>query len=142
MTEEEKLIALKAMVGGSDSDEVLSTYLKLAGRKIINRAYPYDSSVTEVPAQYDTLQCEIAAYMLNKRGAEGQTSHSENGISRSYENADIPSSMLKVVTLKEIATDTKRQADKKEQTIVKVGNRTINDAVTTQKEANGFSFTE
>ena len=44
--------------------------------------------------------------------------------------------------LKEIATDTKRQADKKEQTIVKVGNRTINDAVTTQKEANGFSFTE
>ena len=48
MTEEEKLIALKAMVGGSDSDEVLSTYLKLAGRKIINRAYPYDSSATEV----------------------------------------------------------------------------------------------
>lgn len=45
-------------------------------------------------------------------------------------------------TLKEIATDTKRQADKKEQTIVKVGNRTINDAVTMQKEANGFSFTE
>lgn len=45
-------------------------------------------------------------------------------------------------TLKEIATDTKRQADKKEQTIVKVGNRAINDAVTTQKEANGFSFTE
>lgn len=45
-------------------------------------------------------------------------------------------------TLKEIATDTKRQADKKEQTIVKVGNRTINDAVTTQKEANGFSFIE
>lgn len=45
-------------------------------------------------------------------------------------------------TLKEIATDTKRQADKKEQTIVKVGNRTINDAITTQKEANGFSFTK
>lgn len=97
MTEEEKLIALKAMVGGSDTDEVLSTYLTLAGRKIINRAYPYDSSVTEVPAQYDTLQCEIAAYMLNKRGAEGQTSHSENGITRAYENADVPSSMLKEV---------------------------------------------
>ena len=35
--------------------------------------------------------------MLNKRGAEGQTSHSENGISRSYENADIPESMLKSI---------------------------------------------
>ena len=98
LNDEEKLIALKAMVGGSDTDDVLSTYLKLAGRKIIARAYPYDPSITEVPVQYDTLQCEIAAYMLNKRGAEGQTSHSENGISRSYENADIPASMIRVVT--------------------------------------------
>ena len=98
MTDEQKLIALKAMVGYSDSDDVLSTYLELAGCKIISRAYPYDSSVTEVPTQYGSLQCEIAAYMLNKRGAEGQTSHSENGITRSYENADVPPSMLKAVT--------------------------------------------
>jgi len=40
------------------------------------------------------LQLEIATYLLNKRGAEGQTAHSENGISRSYESADVPSSML------------------------------------------------
>lgn len=98
MTDEEMLITLRAMVGDSDSDEVLSTYLRLAGRKIIARAYPYDSSVTEVPAQYDALQCEIAAYMLNKRGAEGQTVHTENGITRQYEDADIPSSMLKIIT--------------------------------------------
>lgn len=98
MTDAEKLAALKAMVGGSDTDEVLSAYLTLAGRKIIAKAYPYKPDETVVPAQYDYLQVEIAAYMLNKRGAEGQTSHSENGISRSYENADIPSSMLKVVT--------------------------------------------
>lgn len=98
MTENEKLIALKAMVGNSDSNEVLSTYLKLAGRKIIDRAFPYEPNVSEVPEKYGALQCEIAAYMLNKRGAEGQTSHSENGITRSYENADVPSSMLKVVT--------------------------------------------
>lgn len=98
MDEKEKLTALKAMIDGSDTDEVLFAYLKLAGRKIIARAYPYDPSVTEVPAQYDYLQCEIAAYMLNKRGAEGQTSHSENGISRTYENADVPASMLRAVT--------------------------------------------
>lgn len=98
MTDEEKVKALKAMVGGSNSDEVLSTYLLLAGKKIIARAYPYDQTVTEVPVQYEYLQLEIAAYMLNKRGAEGQTAHSENGISRSYENADIPASMLKAVT--------------------------------------------
>jgi len=98
MTEQEKLTALKAMVGGSDTDEVLSTYLLIAGKKIIARAYPYKDDVTEVPSKYDTLQLEIAAYLLNKRGAEGQTSHSENGISRSYENADVPASMLKAVT--------------------------------------------
>lgn len=98
MTESEKLTALKAMVGGSDTDEVLSTYLMLAGRKIIAKAYPYDPDVTIVPVQYEHLQLEIATYMLNKRGAEGQTSHSENGISRSYENADIPKSMLRSIT--------------------------------------------
>ena len=98
MTDTEKLTYLRAMVGGSDTDEVLSTYLDVAGKKIIARAYPYDDTVTEVPDKYDTLQCEIAAYLLNKRGAEGQTQHSENGITRSYENADVPSSMLKVVT--------------------------------------------
>ena len=45
-------------------------------------------------------------------------------------------------TLKEIASDTKRQADKEEQTIVQVGNRTISDAVVTQQKANGYSFTK
>lgn len=98
MTNEEKLAALKAMVGGSDTDEVLSAYLTLAGRKIIAKAFPFKPDVTDVPAQYDYLQIEIAAYMLNKRGAEGETSHSENGISRSYENADVPASMLKAIT--------------------------------------------
>ncbi|SCJ25051.1 Uncharacterised protein [uncultured Ruminococcus sp.] len=97
MTQNEKLTALKAMVGTSDSDEVLSTYLSFAGSKIIAKAYPYQNDVTEVPAQYAHLQVEIAAYMLNRRGSEGQLSHSENGINRTYENADVPSSMLKAV---------------------------------------------
>ena len=98
MSHEEKLQLLKAMVGESDTDEVLLAYLNIAGRKIINRAYPYGTDETEIPTRYDFLQCEIAAYLLNKRGAEGQTSHSENGISRSYESADVPESMLGAVT--------------------------------------------
>ena len=98
MTQTEKLQLLKAMVGESDTEEVLLAYLDIAGRKIINRAYPYDSDVTEVPVRYGFLQCEIAAYLLNKRGAEGQTSHSENGISRSYGSADVPESLLGAVT--------------------------------------------
>ena len=98
MTQAEKLQLLKAMVGESDTEEVLLAYLNIAGGKIINRAYPYDPNVTEVPRRYEFLQCEIAAYLLNKRGAEGQISHSENGISRTYGSADVPEAMLSAVT--------------------------------------------
>ncbi|GHV09289.1 hypothetical protein FACS1894217_13220 [Clostridia bacterium] len=98
MTLAEKMTALRAIVGGSDADEVLSIYLTLAGGKIIAKAFPYQTVVTEVPAQYDYLHLEIAAYMLNKRGAEGQTSHGENSINRSWENGDIPTSMLRAIT--------------------------------------------
>ena len=97
MTQTEKLQLLKAMVGESDTEEVLLAYLNIAGRKILNRAYPYGTEETDVPPRYDFLQCEIAAYLLNKRGAEGQTSHSENGISRSYESADVPESLIGAV---------------------------------------------
>lgn len=44
-------------------------------------------------------------------------------------------------TLLQMAEDMRRQADKPEQTVVQVGNRTITDAVTTQQKANGYSFT-
>ena len=103
MTDIEKLALCGEMVGQPAtaegwSDDVLNAYLAIAGRKIINRAYPYDNTVTEVPARYEYLQCEIAAYLLNKRGAEGEISHSENGINRTYENADVPDSMLREIT--------------------------------------------
>ena len=103
MTEVDKLALLRVMVGQPVTDEnwsdnVLLSYLKLAGEKIINRAYPYDDTVTEVPRRYGALQCEIESYLLNKRGAEGQTSHSENGVNRTYENADVPESLMSNVT--------------------------------------------
>ena len=102
MNEVEKLTLLRVMVGqpntGEWADDVLISYLAIAGEKILNRAYPYDDTVKEVPRRYGYLQCEIAAYLLNKRGAEGQVSHSENGISRTYGSADVPESMLSEVT--------------------------------------------
>lgn len=98
MTQAEKLQLLKAMVGESDPEEVLLTYLNVAGHKILNRAYPYGTDETEVPTRYEYLQCEIAAYLLNKRGAEGQLIHSENGIARTYGSADVPPAMLSAVT--------------------------------------------
>lgn len=94
MTRDEKLNLLKVMTDETD-ENLLSTYLSLAGDKVLKRAYPFGTTVTEVPEQYAYIQLEIATYLLAKRGAEGQTSHGENGISRSYEDGDVPPSLLR-----------------------------------------------
>ena len=43
-------------------------------------------------------------------------------------------------TLSQMADDMRRQADKQEKTVVQIGNRVVNDAVTTQQKANGYVF--
>ena len=96
MTEPEKISMVKAMTGETDEATVLA-YLNIAGSKICRKAYPFAETEMNVPPKYDSTQVEIAVYLLNKRGAEGQTAHSENGISRTYENADIPASLLREV---------------------------------------------
>lgn len=96
MTDTEKLTMLKAMTGEKD-ESVLSTYLSIAGNKVLKRAYPFDSTVTVVPDRYAYNQVEIAAYLVNKRGAEGETAHSENGISRSYKDGDVPPTLLREI---------------------------------------------
>ena len=91
-----QLEALRAITGESNNDALLNTYLNLAGAKIVSRCYPFHPE-KPVPPKYYNLQVEIAAYLFNKRGAEGQLAHSENGISRTYESASVPESMLKDV---------------------------------------------
>ena len=95
-----KLEQLKSLLGisGTDEDALLLTLLSISAQKILDRLYPYDSSVTEVPVRYESKQIEIAVYLYNKRGAEGQIGHSENGISRSYESADVPESLMRGIT--------------------------------------------
>lgn len=93
-----RLATLKSMVGNSDNptDETLTVYLSLAEEAVLNRLYPFGCRENKnIPSKYDYKVCEIACYLFNKRGAEGQTAHGENGISRSYESASIPDSMLK-----------------------------------------------
>lgn len=96
MLDAEKIVLVKSMSGES-GESAVSAYLALAGDKICRRAYPFDPTVMEVPEQYSYLQVEIAVYLLNKRGGEGELSHSENGISRSYENGDVPESMMRQI---------------------------------------------
>ncbi len=97
MTENEKLKLVKTLSGETDTDTLLA-FLTLAGERICRKAYPFDATVHQVPEQYEMVQVEITCYLLNKRGAEGETVHNENGINRTYESASIPDSMLKQVT--------------------------------------------
>lgn len=39
---------------------------------------------TEMPSEYDVLQCQLAARYFLRRGGEGEVTHSENGINRTY----------------------------------------------------------
>ena len=96
MTRDVQLEMLKGIANEND-ETVLLSYLHLAGDVIIGRVYPFRDDVTDVPVKYHSRQVEIAGYLLNKRGAEGENYHSENGINRSYESASVPASMLKDV---------------------------------------------
>lgn len=120
MTEDRKLSMLRVLIGETaksrrtEDDETLSAYLDLAGAKILERLYPFADDYTElpggktldsegnvidtnpfpVPDKYATIQLKIAAYLLNKRGAEGEVQHIENGVHRNYGDADVPEALL------------------------------------------------
>ena len=99
MNDSQKKQMLQSLTGKSE-DSLLSTYLTIAKSKIQDRLYPfaeakYDEEEYEVPEKYDVLQVEMAAYLIGKIGAEGETRHSENGVDRSYESADVPREMLR-----------------------------------------------
>jgi hypothetical protein len=85
-----QLSILKELLGNPPvSDAVLQFYLDNA-RDIICEIRHSDA----VETKYLNTQIKIAIEMYNKAGAEGQTGHSENGLSRTYESGDISQSLL------------------------------------------------
>ena len=92
MTDAEKIAMVQTLVedDAGATDEVVTVYLTVAGNKMLERLYPYDSEKegSDIPSRYDTLQCELAARLFLRRGAEGETSHEENGVNRAYGTVD------------------------------------------------------
>ena len=86
MDNTEKRVKLAALLApDTDTDEVLDSMIDLAGAEVLNRMYPFGYSDNAViPGRYELLQIQLAAELYTKRGAEGQTAHSENGTSRSW----------------------------------------------------------
>lgn len=96
MTESEKKTLVRTMTDETD-DDVLSAYLSLAKHIVMVKAYPFvdDPDSMEFPYKYDSVHVEITAYLLNKRGAEGETVHLEDSVSRHYEDGSVPPSLLR-----------------------------------------------
>lgn len=87
------LSRLKLKLGINDvlQDELLDLYLEDAKDTILELTH-----LSEVPTSLLSTQVELAIVMYNKEGIEGQTSHSEGGISRSFED-DIPKGIMKKI---------------------------------------------
>lgn len=74
--------------------------LETAKSAINARRYPFGEVPEELEKRYENLQIRIAVELYNKQGAEGEVSHSENGISRTYSAAWISEELLSEVTPK------------------------------------------
>ena len=74
--------------------------LETAKAAINARRYPCEEPPDDLEKRYENLQLRIAIELYNKQGAEGESAHSENGISRTYSSAWISEELLSEVTPK------------------------------------------
>ena len=96
LTQAEKLRLRMPEISEADAESLLET----AAAAINARRYPFEDFPEELESRYLDLQLRIAVDLWAKTGAEGETSHSENGISRSWSNAWISEELLSEVTPK------------------------------------------
>jgi hypothetical protein len=95
-----QLERLKIRIPENDNDNELEDFLESAKAVILSRRFPFGEQPTELEPKYMDLQIRIAVEMYNKLGVEGQTSHSENGVSRSYSSASVSEELLREITPK------------------------------------------
>lgn len=87
---------LKTAIGDPRYDEIAPMYLSYAEEAVVSRLWPFDldKTVDDVPDRFRHRIVQIALYMLNKRGAEGELRHSENGTTHEWESSNIPESFF------------------------------------------------
>lgn len=92
-----RFMSLKNMLPPNTDSLIINAYLDLAKSIIMAKRFPFGTDLTDVEPMYHGLQVQIALELFNKQGAEGEIAHNENGISRTYENANVSSSLLKEI---------------------------------------------
>ena len=78
-------------------DAVIKDALESAKAAILARRYPYGDWPDDLPCRYHDLQYRIALAIIQKRGGDFETAHTENGISRTWASEGIPESLLSEV---------------------------------------------
>ena len=76
---------------GESNEDLISLLVDLACQNVVNRRYPfgYTEEQEQVAiSQYSNVVFHAVVYAYNMQGAEGQSAHSENGISRTYIGED------------------------------------------------------
>lgn len=76
------------------SDDDIYDEIDNAFEAINSRRHFNPTSSILIEDQYKNLACNLCISVMTKEGAEGETSHSENGITRAYDSSDYPASML------------------------------------------------
>lgn len=85
---------LKKLVPEITGDDI-EVLLELSKGVILNAQYPFgDIANKEVENRYLHLQVQMCIEMFNRRGSEGETQRTENGISRTYDTADISKTLI------------------------------------------------
>lgn len=95
-----QLERLKIRITEKVNDSELEDILESAKAVILSRRFPFGEQPEEIENKYKDLQIRIAVEMFNKRGAEGETAHSENGVSRTYASANVSEDLLSEITPK------------------------------------------
>jgi hypothetical protein len=102
-----QLTILKRLLGISlsdtDQDDILECLLENAKNRILEKRwmnYKEDDRDNTLLSSDTYIQLDIAKELYSKMGVEGQLSHNENGIDRSYESADISPSIMKRILTK------------------------------------------
>lgn len=89
----EQLQKLKVQLDNPDVDDGILMFCLDRAKDVICDIRNSD----KVEPRYLNTQISIAIELYNKRGAEGQLTHDENGIKRSYSSADISKEIIHTI---------------------------------------------
>lgn len=115
---------------GSTTKDVVNTWAKSFTSVSPVMRFAVDTSALKYYTS-DSFSKSVSADVVNNRNFS--VTGFKEGMEEFYHEYIEP-------TMAQMAEDMRRQADKNEQTIVQIGNRTVSDAVTTQRKANGYAF--